>query len=129
MWSTTPLPCSLHLLYLLCNVQVRHFAGDVAYSCANFLEKNNDSLDQHFKQVRPMHPVHPMHPIAHTLTHPHPHPHTATLCISRLQPYASRLQPYASPGALDLDQRGGAGDCRAGRGAREGRSGGGAARR
>ena len=26
--------------------QVRHFAGDVAYSCANFLEKNNDSLDQ-----------------------------------------------------------------------------------
>ena len=30
---------------------VRHFAGDVAYSCANFLEKNNDSLDQHFKQV------------------------------------------------------------------------------
>ena len=30
---------------------MRHFAGDVAYSCANFLEKNNDSLDQHFKQV------------------------------------------------------------------------------
>ena len=25
---------------------VKHFAGDVRYACANFLEKNNDSLDQ-----------------------------------------------------------------------------------
>ena len=40
---------------------VRHFAGDVAYSCANFLEKNNDSLakevDEHLlKSSKPIVP-------------------------------------------------------------------------
>ena len=30
---------------------VKHFAGDVRYACANFMEKNNDSLDQTFKSM------------------------------------------------------------------------------
>ena len=30
---------------------VAHFAGEVRYSCTNFLEKNNDSLDQSFKAM------------------------------------------------------------------------------
>ena len=30
---------------------VKHFAGDVKYACANFLEKNNDSLDASFKEM------------------------------------------------------------------------------
>ena len=30
---------------------VAHFAGDVRYACANFMEKNNDSLDNNFKDL------------------------------------------------------------------------------
>eukprot|EP00966_Prymnesium_polylepis_P203573 4716358-Prymnesium_polylepis.1 len=30
---------------------VAHFAGHVRYACANFMEKNNDSLDNNFKDL------------------------------------------------------------------------------
>ena len=35
----------------LADFTVKHFAGDVRYACAQFLEKNNDSLDSSFKEM------------------------------------------------------------------------------
>ena len=72
---------------------VRHFAGDVVYSCANFLEKNNDSLDQHFKQV-PLHrTAHPCAPHMHPHPHPLPHANAATPCTQAATPRISHGSP------------------------------------